>query len=168
MTRQCVVDERGSSIPLACGAPVPACSTVSSISGAGRTALCRARSGRLRSWKNRENLLDQRQQHAARGFHPPSHTLPALGRQRGVQQQVRHAEDAVERVADLVGPIARNRSWRGSRHPLPAVPFLVRQGSKRTSSASLRRRRFVVCQIEGRNDDDGCESASRRRRSGWS
>ena len=48
-----------------------------------------------------EDLLDQRQQRLARGLHRLG-VGGLLGRERRVEQEVRHAEDAVERRADFV------------------------------------------------------------------
>jgi hypothetical protein len=48
-----------------------------------------------------ENLLDQREQEIARSLHCVG-IGRLLRRQRGIEQQLRHAQDAVERGADLV------------------------------------------------------------------
>ena len=48
-----------------------------------------------------QDLLDQRQQRVARGLHRLG-VGGLFGRQRRVEQQLRHAEDAVQRRADLV------------------------------------------------------------------
>ena len=55
-----------------------------------------------------ENLLDQRQQRFARGLGRLG-VGRLLGRERRVEQQIGHAEHAVERRADLVADVARKR-----------------------------------------------------------
>ena len=74
-----------------------------------------------------ENVLDQRSERFARGFHRPR-IGRLLRRKASVEQQVRHAENAAERRADLVGHHGEEPALRpvgGLR--LAASPFLLGQ-----------------------------------------